>query len=73
MHLPEVEKYLVYLKHLAHESLLYVEIITSMYLMQQAYLGWADFHLLKGNVRPHKHKGWIVLHSGDEFTSWENS
>lgn len=71
--LPEVEEYLEYLKHLAHESLSYVEIITFMYLMEQVYLGWANFHLLKGNVRedlPYKHKEWIVLHSGDKFSSW---
>jgi thiaminase len=71
--LPLVEKYLQYLKHLAHESLSYVEIITFMYLMEQVYLGWADFHILKGNVRedlPYKYKEWIILHSGDKFTSW---
>mmetsp|Transcript_8354 Transcript_8354/g.10403 ORF Transcript_8354/g.10403 Transcript_8354/m.10403 type:complete len:233 (-) Transcript_8354:154-852(-) len=71
--LPEVEKYLAFLKYLAHESLSYVEIITFMYLMEQVYLGWADFHLLEGNVREdlqYKHKEWIILHSGDRFTSW---
>ncbi|CAG89939.1 DEHA2F26972p [Debaryomyces hansenii CBS767] len=41
--------------------------------MEQVYLGWADFHLLKGNVREnlrYKYMEWIVLHSGDKFTSW---
>lgn len=44
-----------------------------MYLMEQVYLGWADFHILKGNVRedlPYKYKEWIILHGGDKFTSW---
>lgn len=44
-----------------------------MYLMEQVYLGWADFHLLKGNVREdllHKHRECIVLHRGDKFNSW---
>lgn len=71
--LPEVYNYLEYLKYLVHESLSYVELITFMYLMEQVYLGWANFHLDKGNVSenlPYKYKEWIDLHSGNKFSSW---
>lgn len=71
--LPLVEEYLQFLKYLAYESLSYVEIITFMYLMEQVYLGWAEFHHLKGDVREdlsYRYKEWIALHSGNKFTSW---
>ena len=71
--LPPVDEYLQFLKYLACESQSYVEIITFMYVMEQVYLGWADFHLLEGNVPeglPYIYKEWIVLHSGNKFASW---
>ena len=71
--LPAVENYLAYLRYIIYNSTSYVEIITFVYVMEQVYLGWADYHLCRGNVRPNldfKHRGWIELHSGDKFTSW---
>lgn len=70
--LPEVQNYLSYLSYLVHDSLSYVELVTFMYLMEQVYLGWAEYHLQRRSVSdlPYKYKEWIVLHSGDKFSGW---
>lgn len=72
--IPEVQQYLEVLRYLAHHSQSYAEIITSMYVMEKVYLGWAEQHLLqkdnKISALAYKHKEWVDLHSGPEFALW---
>lgn len=71
--LQPVKEYIDLLKYLVYESTSYIELITFMYVMEQVYLGWADYHLQRGTVPSdlaYKHKEWIVLHSGPDFTKW---
>ena len=71
--LPEVQKYNELLTELTYESKSYVELITYMYTMEKVYLGWADYSidnkLIPANIT-YKHKEWIRLHSGDDFSNW---
>lgn len=71
--LPAVKNYLEYLKFVIYDATSYVEIITFVYVMEQVYLGWADYQFRRNRVKADlefKHRGWIELHSGDKFTSW---
>lgn len=71
--LPEVQKYLETLAYLVH-SQSYEEIITLIYVMEKVYLGWAEYNLAKEDsvilTLPYKHKEWVDLHSGPEFSEW---
>lgn len=71
--LPEVEEYIEFLTYLIHKSESYVELITFMYVLEKVYLGWANYHLEKGNMPSdlaYKYNEWVVLHSGTAFTNW---
>lgn len=68
--LPVVHTYLEALSYLTYDSRSYAEIITSMYVMEKAYLGWAEPHYEKIQNLAYKHSEWIVLHSGPGFSAW---
>ncbi|RLV91596.1 Protein PET18 [Spathaspora sp. JA1] len=71
--LPQVESYINLLKYMTYESASYIELITFTYVMEKVYLGWADYNLDNGLVKPnleYKHQEWIDLHSGVAFTKW---
>lgn len=71
--LPAVKKYIDYMKELNLNSKSYVEMITFLYVMEQVYLGWANYNFENGNVKEnleYKYNEWIVLHSGKEFSLW---
>ncbi|EMG49295.1 PET18 Protein PET18 [Candida maltosa Xu316] len=70
--LPEVHRYIEFLKYLTFQSTSYVEIITFMYVMEKCYLGWAEYNVAKGIPKDlaYKHQEWINLHYGDDFEGW---
>lgn len=70
--LPAVQKYIDLMKYLAFESTSYVELITFVYVMEQVYLGWADYNIERGIAEnlTYKHQEWINLHSGEAFEKW---
>ncbi|KAK7676537.1 hypothetical protein QCA50_020506 [Cerrena zonata] len=71
--LPQVQSYIDLLNYLVFECNSYVEVITFMYVMEEVYLGWANYHLEKGTIPKdlaYKYHEWIILHSGEAFTGW---
>lgn len=71
--LKSVLDYLAELSYMALESDSYAEIITFVYVMEKVYLGWAEHNLNKENSISElsfKHKEWVDLHSGPDFTRW---
>ncbi|CUM68057.1 uncharacterized protein PRCAT00005772001 [Priceomyces carsonii] len=70
---PSVQRYLDYMRYLIHECSSYVQLITTLCVMEFVYLGWAEYNLLKGTVVPdlsYKYKEWVSLHSGCDFSIW---
>lgn len=73
--LPEVKKYIDYVKYLVHDCKSYPELVSALFVMEQVYLGWAQYNLVRNTVPsdlPYKYKEWINLHSGRDFTTWTN-
>lgn len=71
--LPEVQKYLDFMSYLTFQSRSYAEIITSMFVMEKVYLGWAEYHLQNTPATKklsYKHDEWVKLHSGPDFSKW---
>jgi thiaminase len=73
--LDAVKLYNEFLQYLTYESTSYIELITFVYVMEQVYLGWANYNIDHNTVAanlPYKYNEWIVLHSGQDFTKWTN-
>ncbi|KAK6198606.1 transcription regulator [Scheffersomyces amazonensis] len=69
--LPAVQKYLDFLNYLIFDCQSYVELITTMYVLEKVYLGWVEYneHRIPSDL-PYKHSEWIKLHGGPDFTKW---
>lgn len=71
--LPQVTKYISYLKHLIYASSSYSELITFCFVMEKVYLEWVEYNQETNNIAkdlPPKFQTWIDLHSGDHFIEW---
>jgi len=67
--LPEVEEFLAFLRTLT-TSESYVRNIVALYTFELVYLLWAEPHEKTVDHLQFKHKEWVYLHSGPDFTKW---
>lgn len=72
---PKINEFLTLLDDLSTKSDSYVVNIATLYVVESVYLKWADE---QGGSEERvkrlafKHKGWIDLHRGVDFTAWVN-
>ncbi|KAI5957234.1 hypothetical protein KGF54_000162 [Candida jiufengensis] len=73
--LPQVSKYIDYLKYLINDCNSYLELITFCYVMEKVYLGWVEYNQEQNQIAaklPPKFQIWIDLHNGEQFIEWVN-